>query len=81
MALVTFDSSYPTGGETLLASQVGLNQIDICLANAGLDGDVVTPIKQTDGSYKLKVWETYGTEVAATTDKSTLTVEVLCIGR
>lgn len=35
---VEFDSSYPTGGESLVASDVGLEQIDVVLPN-GPAGD------------------------------------------
>lgn len=86
-ALVTFDASYPTGGEVVTPSLFALNQIDFIVANTASSSTGPTalecvPVKQTDGSYKLRLHtSSTGAEVANASDQSLVTVEVLAIGR
>lgn len=55
LAKVTFDSSYPTGGEILSPSMVGLEQIDSVLCNSATSGGrTVVPVLAS-GVWKLKV--------------------------
>lgn len=87
VALVTFDSSYPTGGESVSAASLGLNFIDFVAANNASSSTGPTaldsvPVKQTDGSYKLRLHtSSTGAEVANASDQSAVTVEILAVGR
>lgn len=84
VALVTFDNSYPTGGEVVTAAALGLNQIDILLANSATVATTLltVPAKQADGSYKIRLsTAATGAEVANASDQSLVSVEVLAIGR
>jgi hypothetical protein len=72
---ITFDSSYPTGGETVLASDIGLVSIDAAIVGLTSTGK---PVYWT-GS-KLKVFSAIGTEVSDTTDLSAEVVTVEFIG-
>lgn len=81
---ITFDSSYPTGGEVISPSAVGLLQIDAILTNgATTQGRLVSPIFAS-GVWKLKVL-LEGVAVFAeqgnTTDISADSVHALVIGK
>lgn len=84
-ATVTFDSSYPTGGEAISLVSLGLTRLDYLLVNPNngyspvWDGSTTAPkIKMfwvdttTDGAPQL--------EVTATTDLSTATVSLIAFG-
>lgn len=57
-ATVTFDSSYPTGGETLTAAALGLSRISSLQVNQvdGYVGEVVYP-SLLPATVKIKMWE------------------------
>lgn len=74
VSTVTFDSSYPTGGEAMAAADVGLNVIDVCIPYAS-DGYGV----EYDGT-NLVAYSAADTEVTDATDLSTLVIQVLCFG-
>lgn len=71
---VTFDDSYPTGGEALTAADLGLNVIDqaIVYATSGYAAEWAGDL--------LVVYASAGTEVTDATDLQTLTVQVLAFG-
>jgi hypothetical protein len=75
IADIALDSSYPTGGEAISASQFGLNSIDFVMPSfsAGYDAEY------DHANKKLKMF-TAGSEVTDTTDLSAVTVRVLAIG-
>lgn len=86
IATVDFDSSYPTGGESLTPTDLGLNNIEFIMAEP--NSGYVFQYDHT--SQKLKAY--YGnydqssdgalTEVANTTNLSSVTgVRVIAIGR
>jgi hypothetical protein len=81
---VTFDTSYPTGGEAINAVDFGLRAIRFGLANikttaaAGGAVDVVV-IPQSDGNALLKV-NAAAAEVANATSLATLVATVICWG-
>ena len=84
-ATVTFDSSYPTGGEAIAASDFeNLDQIDYVSVNPV---DVATNRVVWDrGNSKLKIFIEDGTsgieaEAANTSDQSAVAVEVQVIGK
>ncbi len=81
---ITFDDSYPTGGEILTPAAVGLLQIDAVIANACTTvGRLVNPVLAS-GVWKLKV-SLEGVAVFAeqgdTTDLSADSVYVLVVGK
>lgn len=80
LVTVTFDNSYPTGGEAVAASDVGLTAIDHVIAAplVSVDNDVYW-----DGpNSKLFVTvRSTGVEVANAVSLATLTARLLVIGK
>lgn len=80
-AKITFDSSYPTGGEVLSPSLFGLQQIDSVTSGVSLVGKLVTPVFAS-GVWKLKVYvSSTDTEVANTTNLSADSVVLTVRGK
>jgi hypothetical protein len=83
---VTFDNSYPTGGEPITAESVNLRRIrfGICSTKvptavaAGANAEIVC-LPQTDGTALLRV-NTAAAEVANTTDLSALVGQCVFFG-
>jgi hypothetical protein len=86
--IVTFDASYPTGGESLTPADLGLAQIDILLVSVVSEGVHAGAVVQYDyTAKKLKVFVEEAVaaggvllEIANATDLSALKVRVLAIG-
>ena len=77
VSTVTFDSSYPTGGEAFAPSAIGLASIDYLAFSGNGANDVVWD----RANNKLKVFvASTGVEVANATDLSALAVDLLAIG-
>lgn len=77
MATVTFDNSYPTGGEDLAASTLGLVTVDAIFTNGAKGYGVV----YDKANAKLMAYgSTAGTQVTNTTDLSGLVVDILAVG-
>lgn len=81
--IITFDSSYPTGGEPFVASDIGLGEILSIGINQGEDGYVFHWDRAND---TIIVYESAGanaplTEVANLTDLSGVVVEFIASGR
>jgi hypothetical protein len=76
LASITFDASYPTGGEALTAAELGLSSLDhvIPLPHASRIG------VWDDTNSKIKLYTALGTEAANTSDQSTIVLVVLAIG-
>jgi len=72
---ITFDSSYPTGGEDLTAAQLGLSQVD-ALIEAGV-GSAGYNFRFVSG--KLLAYNGT-TEIANATNLSTVAPDFLAIG-
>lgn len=80
---VTFDSSYPTGGEAVVVSDLGLTRLDWLSVSAGngylpvWDGSTTSPkvlmYRQSAATGAL-------TEVPATTDLSATSIKFFAIG-
>lgn len=80
---VTFDSSYPTGGEAITVSDLGLTRLDWLSVSAGngylpvWDGSLTSPkvlmYRQSAATGAL-------TEVPATTDLSATSIKFFAIG-
>jgi hypothetical protein len=88
-AVVTFDDSYPTGGETINASSLGLNIIDgLEVTNSG-GYAYDTIIASSGGSALIKVYYSdYNAtgdgafiEVPNTTNISTLATKIVAYGK
>lgn len=81
---ITFDDSYPTGGEVLSPSSLGLNQIDAIICNSATTlGRLVSPILAS-GVWKLKVWlegVAVFAEQGSTTDLSADSVYAFVVGK
>ena len=78
--LVTLDNSYPTGGESVTANDLGLNTISGIVVSGGGQGYICQykPTNATSG--KFIVFSSGTTEVSNATDLSTITLSVLAIG-
>jgi hypothetical protein len=83
---VTFDSSYPTGGEVLAASAFNLSFIRCSVGNPQIISGFAAgfahcdALVQTDGSLLLRLRAAAGTEVPNATDASTVVVNVTVQG-
>jgi hypothetical protein len=86
---VTFDASYPTGGESFTPANVGLSAFSVVIPsiNAGVAAHAgrVVQFDYTNNKLMVFVEEAVAAggpllEVADTTDLSTLVLRVLCIG-
>ena len=76
---LAFDNSYPTGGESLTAAQVGLSVIEWMYVIGGSEG---YHFQYDTTNSKVKVYSTAATEVVNTTDLSALTsVKAVFVGR
>jgi hypothetical protein len=83
IGVITFDSSYATGGEAVTLAQLGLSRLDYLVVTAGIgylptwDGSLTTPkvllYRQTAATGAFA-------EVPSTTDMSATTVRFLAIG-
>lgn len=78
---VTFDNSYPTGGEPLTASDLGLTGVDFAIATIKTAGTgSVTAVFYDIPNAKLKAFAA-AAEIANTTDLSAVTAQVFAVGR
>lgn len=77
IALITFDSSYPTGGEAITPAQFGLQAIDFVLLsnNGGNDFEY----DYTNNKVKARVTTT-GVEVANAVDLSAVSTRAIVFG-
>lgn len=76
VARVTFDSSYPTGGETLNLSDIGMRDVE-CILTDGAEG---YHLKWDKTNSKLLVYSSAATQVTNATDLSALDAVVAFIG-
>lgn len=88
---VTFDSSYPTGGESLTASDLALKKIESVSCDGGAKnsaGTSLVPVRYDYTNSKLQAYRYDGAsagkafleEVANTVDLSAFTVRLTVIG-
>lgn len=83
VGVITFDSSYATGGEAVTLAELGLSRLDYLVVTAGIgylptwDGSLTTPkvllYRQTAATGAFA-------EVPSETDMSATTVRFLAIG-
>lgn len=79
VATVTFDSSYPTGGEAVTPSNFGLQSIRNVEPAVPVAGSRLVAWDGTNS--KLKVFTAIGTEAADTSDQSTIIAPVVVYGK
>lgn len=87
LVTVTFDSSYPTGGESFTPADVGLSQIDAVFVSpdSNAAGGHTVQYDYTAETLKVYVEEAVAAggpllEIAAASNLSTLVVRVFVIG-
>lgn len=74
---VTFDSSYPTGGESVDLDELQMRVLDVmCLTTNGSHVAAYIPSGQTLRAYTVSD----GNQVANTTDLSSVTLRVIAFG-
>lgn len=77
---VAFDSSYPTGGEPLTASDLGLSVVTGAIATVAVAGTgSVTAVFYDIANAKLKAFAA-AAEIANTTDISAVSAQVVAWG-
>lgn len=76
VADVTFDTQYPTGGEDITPTQLGITALDTILAEKS--GGYSFEYNHT--TKKLIAYVAAGTEVVDTTDIHTVTARITVIG-
>lgn len=78
---VLFDSSYPTGGEPLTASDLGLTTVTFAIATVKVAGTgSVTAVAYDVTNAKLLAYAA-AAQIANTTDLSAVTATVVAFGR
>ena len=78
IATLTFDSSYPTGGESLTPAMVGLSSIDSVLCFPHQTATRIATYDHTNA--KVLLYTALSTEAANASDQSTITIQVLVVG-
>ena len=80
---VTFDSSYPTGGEPLTAADLGLSTVEYAVCNVNTVGGTqnVANVWYDKANSKIKVYDETPGEASNTSDLSTLLVDVIAFGK
>ncbi len=81
-ATVTFDNSYPTGGESVTASQLGLSGVSSVQTEVKSVGGTVNVanVYYDRATSKFKVYDETPAEALNTSDLSTLVVEAVAYG-
>ena len=81
-ATVTFDSSYPTGGEAVAASDFQLAELkNVLVANPTIADEAITSAYWDAANSKIIVIAAAGTQEGNATDLSSTTVEVIALGK
>lgn len=78
IADITFDNSYPTGGESLTPANLGLSTIDSCVARQKAAASRI--VEYDYANSKLMLFTALGTEAADTSNQSTIVVRAIAFG-
>ena len=81
LGTITFDSSYPTGGEAITAANFGLAQIEHVQLATGVGNLDITPHWDEANSKIILAVSSTGLQVADTTDASAVTVIATVSGK
>lgn len=76
---ITFDNSYPTGGELLTGASLGLFRV-LAIVPSGTDIAGSRLVTWDDATGKLKLFTALGTEALNASDQSTIVVTALVVG-
>lgn len=77
---ITFDSSYPTGGEAVAAADFGFDQqLDHVMIDPPTGGNRIVTYDRANK--KLMLFTAVGTEAANASDQSSIVVPFLAIGK
>lgn len=79
--LITFDNSYPTGGESYNLSLFGFDQVLHHLETDGVNVAGNRLVVNDHGNKKLLLFTALGTQASNGTDQSTITVRVSAYGK
>lgn len=79
-ATITFDNSYPTGGEAVTAANFGLSSIHTVIPYPTDQSGTYVAVWDGTNS-KIKMMSALGTEVSNGTDLSSVKLDVLVIGK
>lgn len=87
LASITFDATYPAGGEEITASQLGLSGLEAVFVTGGSAGFFFTATRTSDTAWDIKAYES-GTADAALDEfdagaglEGVTDIRVLAIGR
>lgn len=80
-ATITFDSSYPTGGEAVTAANFELSELkNVLVTNPSIDDAAITSAIWDATNSKIIVIDEAGLQEGNTTDLSSTTLKVIAIG-
>jgi hypothetical protein len=74
---VTFDSSYPTGGEDVNPDIFGMGTVEVVVPNDETSG---RSVRWNSGTKKLQVYTAIGTEATNASDQSATKATVFAVG-
>ena len=78
---ITFDSSYPTGGEAITAAQLGLSKLShLQVGHANTTATRLITWNRSTSAAKLLVYTALSTEATNASDQSTVIVSYIAIG-
>ena len=81
-ATATFDSSYPTGGESIVAADLGMSQVDqMHVSGLSIDDEALGHVVWDRTNEKLIVIVAVGTQEGNATDLSATTCEITAFGK
>ena len=80
---VTLDNSYPTGGESLTAKELGLRTVDFAICTVSAVGGTinVTQAHYDVSTSKVKLFDETPAEVANAADVSGIKLQVVAFGK
>lgn len=83
IATVTMDNSYPTGGESVPAKELGLRYVNVAQATVSAVGGTVNVAQATydKSTEKLKLFDETPAEVANASDVSAIKVQLVAFGK
>jgi hypothetical protein len=81
MAKVTFDNSYPTGGEPITPADFDLSIINHVLVNAATGGARLFDWLRSGATDTLRVFTALGTQATNGSDQSAQSVNVMVVGK
>ena len=80
-ATVTFDGSYPTGGEAVTAANFELSELkNVLVTNPSIDDEAITSALWDATNSKILVVDAAGSQEGNATDLSATTLKVIAIG-